>query len=861
MKRIIFFLVFVFFIAEVAFSEESVSIKISNIRHAYYRNETVTFETALQNNSSTHAANINISIIISPLEPIVKTLNLKAGENISIPYNLTCSRLKPGDYILEVISELNGKKDEKQFDFYISQQINPQRLSVDYWVPLNYWVPELLDHLTGSTKLLDWGVSHGFNTFRVQYPPSQDTLAAIDDMRKLFDNAVRERVNLGLKIETNKSPLFKNHPEVFVVSRGRKRAVTQDSQIESDVCLREQFVIENAERSVRESMKIFSMYPSFYQVLINSEFESGPCYSEDCINRLKAETGLDLYNYNVNPLRPPRTEDEARKANLPEKLINAVPKGGIIENDNPFYRFYMWWWKKGMGEATLNNNISDIVKEYKSDVLTWNDPFRLAPVYGGHKGLDAIGHWQYTHPDPKYTSYIETLISGAKPESQMVMPDITTWYYKNWIAPSDSGTIIIPPDIMRENIWIALSRRPDMISQYNSTTLNPLREVDNFHRDPKTFEMMTWMSENVYKPFGPLILQMERTERKAAILCSASSVLFPVITRGGYPNMAIYPFYSLLMMAHLPTDVIFDETISRYGLDQYDILFLHQCETITRDVYEKVLEFKKHGGIVIGDKLLRADIPLDYRCEFNLDHRKSQLADLMVKGEGVTADEDRELMTKYSSEIRRVLDGKADRFVDSDSPEVIFNVLKSGPVKYIFVINDKRTYGERYGQIWKTIHEKGVEQSVSIRVKGEKNKAPVIYNIREHTSVPVAKDGNTYNFTTKLGPCDATIIAVYPNPIQSVKIECPEIIGRENSGIISISVLDSEGKRYGSQPIYVNVTDPSGKVTDYTDYYATTDGIYRLEVLPAVNDQTGNWVVSVRDLTSGLQTSSKFKVK
>lgn len=864
MKKCFLFPIFIlllFFDGQIL-SGQSLSIKIPNIRHAYYRFEEVTFEAVIQNSGSTPAKNVSLSIGLLPLESIKKTFSLKEGETITVPYNINCSRLKPGDYSLNVTAGLNGKTDENKFDVYISQQPNPQRLSVEYWLPANYGVPETTDHLTGSLKLIDWGIAHGFNTFSVQFPASsKDSLDAVEDMRKVFERAIKSRLNMGLKIATNSPSLFKGYPEAFVVSKGKRKSEIIDNQRQSALCLREKIIIETAVKSVRADMKAFCMYPSFNRALINSEFNGTPCYSEDCIKRLKVETGLDLYNYNINPLRPPKTADEAIKAGLPEKLVHAMPKNGIIENDNPFYRYYMWWWKKGMGEASLNEIISDVVKEYKSDVMTWNDPLRLSPTYGGHKGLDAIGHWQYTHPDPKYTAYIETLITGAEPEHQKVMPDVTTWEYGNWLAPTDSGIIIIPPDIMRENIWIALSRRPDFMSQFISINFDPLRPVDNWHRDPKTFEMMTWMSENVYKPFGPFILQLERTPRKVAILCSGSSVLFPEINRGAYVNMAIYPFYSLLMMAHIPTDVIFDETISRYGLDKYDILILHQCETITRDVYEKVLEFKKHGGIVIGDKLLRADIPLDYRCEFDLDHRKRELADEIAKGKGVTADEDRELMTRYTTEIRKVLDGKVDRFVDSDSPEVVFNVLKSGPVKYIFIINDKRTYGERYGQKWKSFHEKGVEQSVAIKINAEGINNPVIYDVRDHSVIPAVKTGDIISFTRKLGPCDGTIVAVYPNTIKSIRIECPKIMMKEDPGIITISVLDSLGKRYGSQPIYITVTDPSGKVTDYSDYYATANGIFRLKVIPAVNDLNGNWTVSVKDLTSGLQSSSKFNVK
>jgi hypothetical protein len=865
MQKILFLpVVFLFSTSFMVKAEESLSVKISNIRHAYYRTEDVRFEAVIGNPGSLPVKNVIITIGLPPLGSVKKIINLDRGETISVHYDVRCSSLRPGAYKLKITSGWNGRSEEKLFDVFISQPPNPQRLSVDYWVPLNYWVPESESRLTGSLKLLEWGMAHGFNTFKVVFsttPPVEDREAAIETMRNLFEKAIRERVNMGFEFVSTRSSLFSDHPEVFVRQRGAKGAMTQDNQRENDVCLREPHVIETAEKMIREDMKIFNIYPSYYHILINSEFQSSPCYSDDCIKRLKAETGLDLYNYNVNPLRPPKTEEEARKAALPVKLIKAVPVKGIIENENPWYHYYMWWWKRGMGDALLNEAVSDIVKEYKPDVITWHDPFRLAPVYGTHRGLDCIGHWNYAHPDPKYAGYVETLITGAFPERQMVMPDVTTWEYQNWLAPSDSGIIIMPPDILRENLWIALSRRPDFLCHYNSTSLNPMRNVDPWHRDPKTFEMMTWMSENVYKPYGPFILQMERTSRKAAILSSASSVLFPEISRGGYPNTAIYPFYSLLMMAHIPTDVIFDETITRYGLNKYNILFLHQCETLTRDVYEKILEFKSRGGIVIGDKFLRADIPLDHRCEFDLDHRKRQLADLVLKGKGVTADEDRELMIRYTDEIRKVLDGKAYRLVDSDSPEVIFNVLQSGPVKYIFMVNDKRTYGEKYGQRWKTFHEKGLEQLVSVRLMEEGKKEPVLYDIREHKRVPVEKNGNIFSFTRKLGPCDGTIIAVYPDPVINVRVECPEIIRKEDEGMINISVTDSEGKRYGTQPVKVTVTDPAGNLTAYSDYYATTNGTFRFGVIPAKNDLSGNWKVSVTDLTSGIESSSNFIVE
>jgi len=826
---------------------DPIGVEISNVRHAYYRSETVTFEVKVTNGASASAEDISATIELAPLAPVEKALRLKGGETATVSYEVRCAELRPGGYDLRAVVEYGGGKAEKSFEVFISESPNPQRLPVYYW--------------GDSADMMDWGIEHGFNTFAIPNLriPFEENGAGVRERRELFDKAVRKRVNLGIYLYTVDKRLFEDHPEVFVVPREAGKGEVLDNQRPNQLCLREPYVIEYAEKTARANMKLFGIYPSFYHSLINSEFRSPPCYSDHCRGIMEHETGLDLYDYDVDPLHPPKTEEEARKPGLPEKLVKAVPKGGIIEDDNPYYRYYMWWWKRGMGDVLLNERMSDIIKEYKPDVITWHDPYRLAPVYGRHRGLDCIGQWTYTHPDPKYTAYIETLITGAAPEKQMVMPDMTTWEYQNWLAPTDSGVVIIPEHILRENCWIALSRRPDIICHYISSSFNPRKEKDPWHRDPKTFEMMMWMSENVYRPYGAFILQMKRTPRKAAILCSAASVLFPEINRGGWPNKAIYPFYSLLMMAHIPTDVIFDETVTRYGLYRYDILFLHQCETLTRSVYEEILEFKKRGGIVIGDELLRADIPLDYRCEFDLEHRKRQLADLVLKGEGVTADEDREIMNRYAGELRRVLDGKVDRFVDSESTEVVFNVLENGPVKYVFMVNDKRTYGDRFGK-WKTFHEKGVEQTVNARIFAE-GKTPVLYDVRRHSRLPVERRGDEVRFAVTLGPCDGTIVAVYPRALERISIDCPEIVERGASAAVKISVIDSAGESCGTQPVKIRVIDASGAETDYSDYYATNGGEFSLDITPALNDAKGTWKVEVTELTSGIDASASFVVR
>jgi hypothetical protein len=276
-------------------------------------------------------------------------------------------------------------------------------------------------------------------------------------------------------------------------------------------------------------------------------------------------------------------------------------------------------------------------------------------------------------------------------------------------------------------------------------------------------------------------------------------------------------------------------------------------------VYNKILDFKKRGGTVIGDQLLRADIPLDYRYNFDLSHRNRQLADLMLKGQGVTADEDRKVMNGYAVELRRVLDGKLKRYVDSPSTEVVLNVLASGPVNYVVMVNDRRDYGERFGQ-WKTFHEKGVEQEVTASIAVDSGN-PVLYDLREHARIPAERTGSSLRFTRKLGPCDGDIIAVYPNALEKIAIESPAVLKRGAVNTIVISVLDSRGKTLGTQPLQVKLTDPSGAESLYSDYYATKDGTLKISVTPALNDPAGKWTLQVKDLTAGLEATRTFEVK
>ena len=77
------------------------------------------------------------------------------------------------------------------------------------------------------------------------------------------------------------------------------------------------------------------------------------------------------------------------------------------------------------------------------------------------------------------------------------------------------------------------------------------------------------------KPYGPAILASERVKPRVAVLMSAASTWFRASPwTPGYENEKTLPFATLLLMNHVPFDVLLDEDILEGALDEYDVLVM-----------------------------------------------------------------------------------------------------------------------------------------------------------------------------------------------------------------------------------------------------------------------------------------------
>jgi len=382
------------------------------------------------------------------------------------------------------------------------------------------------------------------------------------------------------------------------------------------------------------------------------------------------------------------------------------------------------------------------------------------------------------------------------------------------------------------------------------------------------FEALKRFNETVVQPLGPMISHLQDLPRRTAVLATESAFNHregPHVA-SWYQNYYIMDFYALLAMNQIPADIIFDDDIRSGRLADYDNLFLVRCDTLTESVYKEILDYQKAGGKLYADKYLRAPIDGVQTFDFEFGYRRRVNVNAIAEGqlfagggdtiaeimsvvestEGVTAEQDQMIMEQYAKELGEAV-ADIEREIKCSSVNVVSNMLKSGGTKYLFLINDKRTYSDRFADCddCKGILDKLIEQTVEVELLGE-NRTKYAYDILTGKMLNV----NNGKFNVDLDDGGGTIIALADQRVRGVDISLPAKISRGDNANIVVSVLDS-GKAHfnGTVAIEFTLIDPNGNRT--TEYLSAPSGVSTVSFQPALNDAKGRWVVEAQELFTG----------
>jgi hypothetical protein len=417
------------------------------------------------------------------------------------------------------------------------------------------------------------------------------------------------------------------------------------------------------------------------------------------------------------------------------------------------------------------------------------------------------------------------------------------------------------PDYTREAIWLVISQRPDILGFFSPGAARPFSpHADPYVSSPETFDAIGEVCRALIEPFGPTVLESRRLRPRVAVLNSATSVWFPGASPGySYVNEHILPYCSLLMMNHVPFDVLLDDDITTGGLDGYDLLVIPRGDTLTRSAHERIVAFARtRDKKVIANATMRARVPGAAVTDFDFGFERAVDGQSLAQGRALTAEEHRARMEAYAERLAPlVADFRGP--ATSDSRRVLINTLESGDLRYVFLINDERTYGPRFGAA-KLHFEAGVRQTAKVRLEGlPGTDVPTVYDALAGRRMSLPWDGGSAQFEVTLPAARGKLLALLPEPVDRVEVTIPPATGRGQPLAIAVRVLGASGKPFrGAIPLRIDITDPLGRHNEYSRYGAAVGDPWTLAIHPALNDPAGSWTVRVTELLGGTRAEQTF---
>ena len=613
-------------------------------------------------------------------------------------------------------------------------------------------------------------------------------------------------------------------------------------------------VVETMRRISYASGKVFGTHPALYGALINTERRdhTAPALDKTAQERCRAATGRDI---------PPEVDG---KLPPPYHQIEGFPASSIIPDDHPLLVYYRWFWKEGDGMNALNGAMSDAFKEGAENpkLVTMHDPaVRVPPVWGSGGKVDMLNQWVYAYPEPFRVATVageqQAMARGCPGQrvgimTQMIIkrPELTIPGMKVakppvWVKwELTAAYMTTPPGLLREATWAMLARHVDSIMYYGAGALLPSNFMFSGLRyiDPDSSKALAEVFNGVVKPLGKMLRQLPEREADTAVYESFAACLFA--GRGGWGWGREWPSGMLMYRANLAPITLYDESILAGGLKNIKVLFMPHCDVLTESVAKEIEKFQARGGIVVADHALAPGITPDIVINEVYFHRKPGASRFNSD------------YKRAAKELLQKLVGAYTPFVSAEADFLTFP-RQWGNTDYLFVINDRRTYGQNFGA-WKQVMEKGLPNRGDVLVR---RRAQAVYELSKGGKIdftPTA-DGICCNLDFQTN--DGRILMFLDSPIDKVRLDTPPGAAGGDKIKARVTILDSAGKTIPALlPVSFQI-NPPGNNTPETVYDCAVNGVLEREFLIPLNAPPGEWQLVVHDRASGFKAQSTFTVK
>jgi hypothetical protein len=806
-------------------------------------------EVVVRNLGKAAAKNLAFRVSLEGMgEQTFSVPELAGGASHTVTYDIDTS-LRPDTYKLTARVELPGEMPFASQEF-MEFTIAPRPLAK---MPVTMWglgspdnvrqeIPRLKD--LGFTQCLGGGADYA-SIWKAKKPVGPSEPERIAAVKGMLDFALAN--DFGIAFSLSPGGWLKDRPELQRVDRnGKPYAARPDVNASlpglTDFCF-------NVGASIAQTYRAF---PAWQATLIDSETRDSSqlSFSEHDQAAYRKFAGADI------------PAEAMTKSGVDWTKLKDFPKDRVIPDDDPLLRYYKWFWTVGDGWNALHTAVHKGVHSTgREDMWTWFDPTIRAPSVGGSGGeVDVLGQWTYTNPDPmRVGCFADELFAMAANSSQhpRVMKMTQLFWYRAQSAPKkegaayvaspfddhdpDAGYITISPMHLREAFWTMISRPVSGIMYHGWQALVPTESVGGYrYTNPDTKEEFRRLHRDVLEKLGPMLLQLGDRRSDVAYLDSFTSQMF---ARRGTYGYSSDETYLTLLHAQLQPQVIYEDQVLREGLAPFKVLVLADCDVLTAGVAARIEAFQKSGGLIIGDENLSPAITPDIRIPKYVRTKKGDI--------------DAAAILANAANLRAALEGKYNHAAESSNPEIVTRVRTSGPSEYVFAVNDRREFGTYVGQHG-LVMENGLPSEGTLSLRRE---AGHVYDLLLGREVQATVEGGKLKWPVNLGPCAGGVFLVSPEAISSVKVKAPHSVPRGEKVDVGVTITNASGKAVPAAiPVKVEISDPAGRLAEFSGQHAAKNGRLDLHLHLAPNDAAGVWQVRVRELASGREAVVYLRV-
>jgi hypothetical protein len=262
------------------------------------------------------------------------------------------------------------------------------------------------------------------------------------------------------------------------------------------------------------------------------------------------------------------------------------------------------------------------------------------------------------------------------------------------------------------------------------------------YTNPESTERIKHLLKDVVAPLGPTLKRLGREAPPVAVLES-----FTTCALGGPASWGwTAPSITFLQRARLDPRVVYEETILRDGLEGVKVLYAPQCIFLTPPVIEKIKSFQANGGTLVADKQLLKALKADVEVPV-VSFSPPPASDTIAGVEAMEAKREGDAKTRLgtlrakatmvaqANDLRKRLAPRFTPEADSSSPEIVTYSRRWNDARYVFAINDHRTFGDYVGP-WGLTMEKGLPFSGRVTLDDPEGKVGAVYELSRGGAVP-----------------------------------------------------------------------------------------------------------------------------